>query len=193
MLVRGIAVDSSLQPIAGALVVARLNVDAAYVPADNQQLGVADVTATAGSDGSYQLELMTNDDPVEPVGTAYTLEVVHGGLVASTYSIVVPSAYTTGLDHFNVSDLIVAVPATPGAYIRGPQGPPGAAGAGATFAQTTASTTWSIAHALNRAPLNVAVIDSNGHDIVGFTATFPDTSHVTLTFAAALAGTAYLS
>lgn len=60
-----------------------------------------------------------------------------------------------------------------------------------TFTQSVASTTWVIAHNLNRFP-SVTVVDSAG-STVGGNVTYNSANQMTLSFSAAFAGTAYLN
>lgn len=62
----------------------------------------------------------------------------------------------------------------------------------AAFTQAVAAATWTINHSLNRRPLNIAVLDGGGIEIIGFDVSFPSVSQAVLTFASAVAGTAYL-
>ncbi len=74
---------------------------------------------------------------------------------------------------------------------EGPQGPPGPAG-GLTYIhdQAAPSATWTIAHNLNRFPA-VAVVDSANSVVYG-DVVYDSANQVTVTFAAAFGGKAYL-
>lgn len=79
--------------------------------------------------------------------------------------------------------------------IPGPQGPPGTPGTGTgssyTHDQAVASATWVIAHNMARYP-SVTVVDSSGATVFG-NVTYTDANTVTINFAAAFAGSAYLN
>lgn len=85
--------------------------------------------------------------------------------------------------------------------VQGPQGPQGPAGPSGeqglsggsfTWAQSTPSATWIIAHSLGYRPAGVRVIDSAGNDVEG-AVSYPDANTVVITFGGPFSGTAYLS
>lgn len=58
--------------------------------------------------------------------------------------------------------------------------------------QASAATVWAITHNLSFRP-NVAAVDSTGREMWPGAVDYPDATHVTLTFSAAVGGEAYLS
>lgn len=78
---------------------------------------------------------------------------------------------------------------------QGPQGPPGSGGSGSNWAyvhnQAIPSATWVITHSLGGFP-NITVIDSSDREVVG-DVVYTDLNTITVTFAAAFSGKAYLS
>lgn len=80
---------------------------------------------------------------------------------------------------------------TPGP--QGIQGTPGLAGAGFNFVhdQGTPSSVWVIVHNLNGYP-NITVVDSAGTEVEG-TVTYDSANQVTVSFAGAFSGKAFLS
>lgn len=60
-----------------------------------------------------------------------------------------------------------------------------------TYTQGVASTSWAITHNLGKYP-NVTVVDSGGDEVVG-EVTYQSLNELTITFASALSGSAYLS
>lgn len=81
----------------------------------------------------------------------------------------------------------------------GPQGPPGPAGPAGpsgtsttyTHTQSSASTSWVITHNLNKKP-SVTIVDSGGNVQIG-EIRYDSNNQVTVTFAAAFGGYAYLN
>jgi hypothetical protein len=64
---------------------------------------------------------------------------------------------------------------------------------GITYIQTVAATTWTINTALGYDPGGITVIDGSGTIWLPESITYPSVNQVVLTFATAVAGTAYLS
>lgn len=62
-----------------------------------------------------------------------------------------------------------------------------------THTQGAAAATWTIHHGLGYRPAGISVFDQEGISIIGGDPGYPDDDTVTLTFAAAFSGTAYLS
>lgn len=76
--------------------------------------------------------------------------------------------------------------------IPGPPGPPGSGGdLSQTWTQSSASATWTITHTLGKFPA-VTLVDSSGSEIEG-EIQYDSASQITVSFSAALAGTAYLN
>lgn len=73
----------------------------------------------------------------------------------------------------------------------GPQGPVGASFATYTHSQVSASSTWTIVHNLNCRP-SVTIVDSGGRIQIG-EIVYDSNNQVTVTFAAAFGGFAYLN
>lgn len=59
------------------------------------------------------------------------------------------------------------------------------------FTQSSASSTWTVSHNLNKFP-SVSVVDSAGTAVIG-NVTYNSTSQITLTFSASFSGKAYLN
>lgn len=74
---------------------------------------------------------------------------------------------------------------------QGPQGINGTPGGSYTHIQGVASAVWNINHGLGFFP-NVTVVDSTNREVVG-DVQYVDANNVTLTFAGAFSGKAYLS
>lgn len=73
----------------------------------------------------------------------------------------------------------------------GPQGPSGSSFATYTHTQTSAATTWTIVHNLGCRP-SVTIVDSGGNVQIG-EILYDSNNQVTVTFAAAFGGYAYLN
>lgn len=189
--IRGQAIDSSSNPIAGALVECWLNVVASS--AEWQLLPVQQETGT-DLDGNYAFELTANTD-LTPTGSSYNIRITSGDVVADYQIVVTDDAYPMGQTWFNVADIMVALPPIVGQFVQGPAGPTGPTGAsGASpfhFAQSVPEAVWTIAHNLGRIPAAVRVVDSAGSEVEGDTLDI-DLNTVQLTFAGAFSGDAYV-
>ncbi|HEY2101429.1 MAG TPA: hypothetical protein VGH72_33535 [Pseudonocardia sp.] len=143
---------------------------------------VSQVAVDTDTNGVWVAELTPNSE-LEQTGTYYAVDesCVPGGLV---WPISVPE----GGGPYQLRDLLVPIPPD-----SNPGGPVQIKGIWFEWQQQTPRNTWSIPHNLGFNPAGLKIFDLDGGLIEEDSLTYVDTNNLTLTFSAALSGTAWLS
>jgi hypothetical protein len=187
--VTGTEIDAGGNLLAGVQVTAALYPWRLCWSEETYGINPAGISTESASDGTWSLDLECTDS-MTPVGMTYEISRFYNGAFLPPLWITVPAG---GGDYLA---LVTSEPASvmPGQGPPGPQGgvgPIGPPGTTSVYDQYVPASVWTIAHNLGRYP-SVTTVDSGGDTVYG-DIDYLSANELTISFASAFGGVAYLN